>query len=289
MSKKKLNLSIIDSDAFLYTCSSPFKDQVNIVGVAGFLSLLDIKIKDILKQTKADVFIILLGAKGGKNYRYDLAYTKPYKNRKKLDWQKYFVDKGTDHLIDKWSGYAFSTLEADDAVSIAYQIYKDEYNLTMCYVDKDLIQIGDHTRFNFGKDYKNGNKYIGFVEYTQFDATYNLYHQMMTGDGADNIPGLPGVGKVAATTVLMHLDEESTEVDFYESVKDKYITYLSGPKFEWTEEVIMKYMMEQYSLLWMLDFPLGDYDDDVIIPIKVDSKKYKIDTKEITRKELTKL
>lgn len=67
-----------------------------------------------------------------------------------------------------------------------------------------------------------------------------FYYQMLVGDTADHIPGLPGYGKVAAYNLLKDL---KTEEELFKTVREHY----KAVKGEESKE----YFLEMANLLWM--------------------------------------
>jgi hypothetical protein len=80
----------------------------------------------------------------------------------------------------------------------------------ICSVDKDLDQIpGWHYNFVKGTAY----------HITPEEGMYRFYKQILTGDSADNIIGLKGVGPIRADKMLEDCD---TEEKLYEACLAAY-------------------------------------------------------------------
>jgi DNA polymerase-1 len=109
-------------------------------------------------------------------------------------------------------------------------------NFVIASVDKDLDQIaGWH--YNFVKK-------IGY-NITPEEGMYRFYKQILTGDSADNIIGIRGVGPVTADKLL---SEATDEMEMYAICLEQY---------EGNEERVI----ENARLLW-----LRRYEDELWQP-----------------------
>jgi len=144
------NLVIIDADSIVYIIASKAKVlKLKAVGV----KLLDDFIKDILISTKSNKYLGFFGKIGAKNFRYDIAVTKPYKgNRKKdkEDWYVFWEPLLKERMEVYWGFIPVDKIEADDAVCIAANFYRDKFNkVTVSSPDKDLLQIENMNFYNY--------------------------------------------------------------------------------------------------------------------------------------------
>lgn len=92
----------------------------------------------------------------------------------------------------------------------------------------------------------NGNGMMHCV--SQEDALSYFYQQWLTGDSADNIPGLPKVGEKTALKFLPHLGSSVRQV--YQSILEKYLAH----GFD------AKYMHMIGDLLWIQRVPGQTWD-----------------------------
>ena len=128
-------------------------------------------------------------------------------------------------------------------------IYQCSHEGTIiCSRDKDLrICPGWHYSWECGKQPSVGpveTDALGWLESKKSGATlgYGLaffYYQMLVGDSADNIPGLPGCGDARAKKLLEGAD---TEMELFKRVKEAYKERGMGKE----------YFLEQANLLWMI-------------------------------------
>jgi len=142
----------------------------------------------------------LVAVKGKGNYRKDL-YPAYKAHRKPLeDETRERLAYAHNHMIEAHGAIMADGLEADDLVSIwAHECMAKDIPYVVVGIDKDLLQIpGDH--YNFAK---------GTHQNVDRDtANYNLMRQCLTGDSADNIPGIKGIGPKRADGILagVHMD-----------------------------------------------------------------------------------
>lgn len=167
---------------------------------------------------------------GPKNFRYEVAKTVPYKaNRKDVAKPKH-LDALKDYLR-RLGAVEIEGIEADDAVAIDNASEPGKYIIVA--VDKDLDQLpGEHYNPVKQKRYT----------VTEFEAAYNFWKQMLTGDRVDNIPGLAGIGPKKAEKILKDCkDAEEMQTAVWKAYKDKGHDY--------------DYFVEQGRLLWLLRTP----------------------------------
>ena len=149
-----------------------------------------------MEQTKRNTGCdaCLVAVKGKGNFRNDI-YDKYKANRKPLeDHIKEALNYGINYMVDKYDAVHADGMEADDLVAIwAAERRDDAGDYTIVGIDKDLLQIpGWH--YNF---VKKESQYVD-----EDAANMKLMLQCLTGDNADNIPGLKGIGPKKAEKIL---------------------------------------------------------------------------------------
>ena len=161
---------------------------------------------------------------GDTNYRTEAATIAPYKgNRtqpKPLHWKAI-----RRYLIDKCDAEITDGNEADDALGI----YQTDDTI-ICTIDKDLDMVPG-THYNWDKDI--------IYDVSPEQGVYNFYHQLLTGDSTDNIPGIPGIGAKRADLILNGLGSEE---EFYLAALEAY-----GKKYDHPFEALL----ENAWLLWI--------------------------------------
>lgn len=189
-------VSILDGDTIPYLVAYNFRDKEDVDEV---LVDTDNFVSSILASTSCTHYVGFLG--GTKCFRYDIAVTKPYKGNRpeSPDWYKKWGGVIKAHLRDKWKFVVVNGIEADDAVAIAaFDLRLQEVNYIVCGADKDLLQIvGNHYNIR-----THTRQYIDKAV-----ASRNLFKQILIGDTADNILGLPGIGPKKASGFIDRLDD----------------------------------------------------------------------------------
>jgi len=196
------NLCIIDADSIVYLVASKYK-KIRIRSSA--LNDLDSFIMDILKATYSQDYIGFFGKLGGKkNFRYNVAKTKPYKGTRpdKEPWFIYWEKILKNHMEKVWKFIPVEHVEADDMCTVMAHKYKGDKKYSRVYIsspDKDLKQFGGTWFY----DYRMRKEF--FITEEQGDR--NLYRQMMEGDSTDNVQGLLGVGKKGALDIINSIED----------------------------------------------------------------------------------
>jgi len=140
---------------------------------------------------------VLLLTKGGSCFRTYRATLKKYKgNRDNLVKPPYY-DELRNHLKKNLKAKTYQKWEADDTacMSMAVSNAKPGTVAILAAIDKDLEQ-------QEGRHINPNKKDEGVYVVTPFTGWYSFYKQMLMGDVADNIPGLPRIGEKKADKLL---------------------------------------------------------------------------------------
>lgn len=182
----------------------------------------------------------------GRNYRHDLAKTRPYKGNRKKEHRPTYEAEIKKYLRENYDCIEAEYEEADDLLGI-WQTKEGPENSIIISLDKDLDQIPG-LKFNW----------VNNVHYniTPDEAMYNFHLQLMTGDTTDNIPGLPGIGPGKAAKALHGLETHDEQL-----AECARMYQIHSGKEDWLE-----YMCEQGDLLWIRRHPGELWSDFMEIP-----------------------
>lgn len=229
-------------------------DESNSIPPWAFVEhMLHERIDYILDHAKADTYKLYLSS--GKNFRHEVAKTKPYKgNRKNV--KPWHFDNLTVYMRDVLGASVSYGIEADDAMAIDHI---QDADTIICSRDKDLRQVpGWLYSWELGNQPSFGPINItdlGTLEYTnkKLKGTGFLFFcaQVLMGDTSDNIPGLPGVGPKAAWDLLRDSDDKRTCLNI---IRDTYIEHYG-------DEDAFYRLEEQGKLCWIVRKWGGDTHD----------------------------
>jgi hypothetical protein len=187
-----MTIALIDSDIVAYRIAFACENENEVTA----RRRLDSYLTDILvcgvDSTYPDCFVDSwkLFLTGKTNFRKDVAVTAVYKGNRVAPKPEH-LPALRQHMIEEWGASVSEGQEADDDVAIAGTEHGDDG--IMVSLDKDIDQVaGWH--YNFVK--KTGY-YVSEAE-----GLFKLYCQILTGDTADNIIGIKGVGPVKANKIL---------------------------------------------------------------------------------------
>lgn len=187
--------ALIDADSIMYILAYNHREHTDVKVVT---DACDDFAHTILTMVRADDYIGTFSAES--NFRYKVYRYAKYKGERpeKPEWFKFWEPIIKQHFIDKWKFVVPEDLEADDIVCALAE--NNEGNCIICSPDKDMKQI-----IGLHYDYKKTDAVPMIVDSVQ--ANYFFWLQMLTGDGTDNIKGVPGLGEVKAKKILDAVDD----------------------------------------------------------------------------------
>lgn len=249
---------LVDGDALCYTCAG--KDDTSAAQARA--NVID-RIRRSMAAAQAERAMVLVTARSShKGHRYAIADVKPYQGqrssgRRPKNWE--FLRGYVEGGVPGYTTEVTEVAEADDLFS-KYAIKFGPTNVVHHTQDKDMRMIpGWHLTWDEFK--------LTYVEPGAFSHVFNdkvygrkwFWLQMLHGDTADNIPGLPKYidpagkeklcGEVTAAKLLAEcVDEDEARVVVTSLYKGWY-----GD--DWAHR-----LLEQAVLLWMRRQP-GDVFD----------------------------
>ena len=202
-----INLAIIDADSICYLGGK--EDSLQQI-----LEKVDYKIQEILIETKADHYVLLVSK--GKYFRHEISKSKEapegsYKANRTYTAQPW-VKTIKEYLIVKYKAVWYINLEADDIVawlmnktlyggfttpdkdkyyiSLTKYFEFEEVNKILVAKDKDLLYSIPGKHLNFSKKLGPEEWGMEWVETSEADASNFVKSQMIIGDVSDGISGL---------------------------------------------------------------------------------------------------
>lgn len=182
-----MTTALIDGDILCYRIGFATEDEdegTAINTMATFIE--DLLLFDLLDYEETEIFLT-----GDTNFRHDVAVTAPYKGNRKDVRKPKHLPLLRDYLVKAWGATISDGQEADDEIAIRATELGSECIIVS--IDKDFMQVpGWH--YNFIKREKKS--------VTEEEGLRFFYKQILTGDNADNIKGIKGVGPVRAEKML---------------------------------------------------------------------------------------
>lgn len=206
MRSKMSKQVLIDGDTFAYRAAFSCEDNDIEDAIDKVDELLEDSLNKVMWEVSEEDFQVFLTGKG--NFRYDIATTHEYKgNRKDAEKPKH-LQSVRQHMIEQWDAIVSDGEEADDLIGIWSTQYGPD--CIVISVDKDMMQLPCR---HFNPNRRSFSK-VSEVEGNRF-----FYSQILTGDRADNIIGLYGIGPKKAEKILEDYEEEA---DMYEACLRSY-------------------------------------------------------------------
>lgn len=147
-----------------------------------------------------------------------------------------------NYIVNKYHAKEISGFEADDALGL----FQDDNSIAV-HIDKDINMVpGKHINWVTGEHYTvpTGLGYVNLVNKKIIGRGRKFfYHQLLTGDSTDNIPGLPGVGDITAYNIL---EDCETELECLNRVEGMYYEKLG------VGQGTLDRLLEVADLLWIV-------------------------------------
>lgn len=258
------------------------KEGVPTGGVFGFASMA----LEVIKRLKPD-YVAVAWDKPKTNIRKRLALYPEYKAGRKPAPPDFYEQIPVLHELLQafgWPLYELDDYEADDILgTLAVQAREKGLETMLITSDLDMLQlVNGHVKVYA---LKTGFSNIELYSPTTFEAKYGIgVHQFvdykaLVGDSSDNIPGVAGVGPVAARKLL---DEYKTLDGIYENIdliSGKTRTQLAANKD-------MAYLSRKLAEIWTdapLKLDLTEVDGSKCQPEKLLSLLEKLEFKSLAR------
>lgn len=214
----------VDGDIIAYKTAAVCEDHFE----GACEAIVDSTLREIATDTGISAMRIYLS--GERNFRYDVAVTKPYKGNRATMVRPQYLETTKQYMADKYGAVRVDGYEADDAIATDMTVN----GAVHCGIDKDILQVaGEH--YNYIKK--------EWTTITPDDAELILYRQILMGDNSDNVPGLPRVGEKKAADAITCVETAMMDaMDLY-----KYICFDKMPDVD-----PMTYFIEQSALITMV-------------------------------------
>lgn len=235
-------IALVDADVLGYRIAFACKDEELSVAkhrLNGFIAdILTHEVDTVYDGCFVDSWKLFLTGKN--NFRHKLATIAPYKGNRTAPKPAH-LPALRKHLVDEWKAEIVDGQEADDAIAIEATALGD--SCVMVSVDKDFDQIpGWH--YNFVKK-------LGYYV-TPKQGLYSFYKQLLTGDSADNIMGLKGIGNVKAEKILSAVDISQMPLDAVnEALYELCFTAYEENDEELIETARLLWLRRKPDELWM--------------------------------------
>lgn len=194
-----MTTALIDGDILCYSVGFAKEEESEDKALVE----MDSKLDEITFNCGASESIIYLS--GSDNFRKKLFPS--YKAHRKQPKPKHFQAL-RNYLIKVELAEVAEGQEADDLLGI-----NQTQDTIICSLDKDLLMV-EGWHYNWRRDES--------VEVTKAEGLHNFYRQLLTGDSADNIPGIYGIGPKKADDALA---ECGTIEQYNKVVLDSYLKY----------------------------------------------------------------
>lgn len=245
---------LVDGDYICYYCAGN-----NETTIGDARTRLMQKLDDMRIACGAEHVVLHLTATGShKGWRYVIATQQPYQENRSGSQRPKNWEQLRD-FVESYKGLAFrqkiwGTREADDGIYLHSRLLPME-KAVIAMKDKDSQMFDDCTHLDWNTyeitEVPKGTFYMENSAGRVFGSKW-FWLQLLMGDTADNIPGLPLItshtgkqvscGPARASTALIM---QSDNLDAFDTVCKHYIAHY---KAEWAERLV-----EQMGLLWMRD------------------------------------
>lgn len=184
------NVILIDADSLVWSCS------YNVESENEAKEKLDQHIMKIVSDIEEEVgscWVQVFFGQTGRNFRKDV--DESYKANRKYEKPEYFMALA-DYVREEYHSKSAVGEEVDDLIAKSWKaLTLSGSNVIIASIDKDYYQLP-------AKIYSWHTSKQFVDEVSEDDAHYNFWFQMLEGDKADNVKGVPGIGPKKAQIIL---------------------------------------------------------------------------------------
>ena len=195
---------LLDGDIVAYRAAYSTNNDFAEDAIDKIDEIIEYLLEDTMFEPNTELMEVFLTGKG--NFRFELVDN--YKANRSGVERPIHLQAIRDHMVENWGAVVSEGEEADDMIGIrATQI--GPYAV-VASIDKDMLQL-PCIHYNLRKK--------TWTKVSEWDGLLFFYEQILTGDKADNIIGLHGVGPVKAKEVI---EGATTERELFDRCVAKY-------------------------------------------------------------------
>lgn len=223
VSVEKKNALIVDGNSLLKFGFHGAKDEYNYFGehIGGLYQFLTILRKLLDSHIYHNVFVFWDGPLSGK-MRYDIY--KDYKGNRDKNFETGTFSQDADLVRQKKLVWNYLeqfcirqledyVIESDDYIGYFCKTKSEEYNITICTIDRDMAQlINDSVRIYFC-DLRTMVTLDNYNEFFHHHQSNALLIKILAGDNGDNINGVKGVKEPLLLKYFPVLAERETSLE----------------------------------------------------------------------------
>lgn len=257
------NIYLIDANSFLHRAFHANNNLYNSNGtpigaVYGTISMLKNFIAENIRSTDKFAVIFDHGGETFRHKKYPAYKANREETKPELTIQKPIVYD----LIIKMGlpFYKIPNVEADDIIgTIAKKYGAEGHTVTIVTGDKDFSQLiteDNHIKL-FNAKTNEILDYDGIIKKYNIEPKYFIDYLAITGDAADNIPGINGIGNVGAINLI---NKFGGLKDIYENIEEvktsniKRANNLYTSLIEKKENARLSYFLAKIQTELKLDF-----------------------------------
>lgn len=273
-------LALIDADGLAYHALRETLEES--------LTALDEKIQNIFKKTECTHYCMFVSI--GKYFRHSVSAE--YKNNRTYEAKNPWAKTLKEVLIAKYDATYMPEVEADDLISYWYNtptlihtlghgdflevedaLFNSRIPRIICSPDKDILQgiVGKHFNYSYKLEDKDNPESVvkgWWVETTKEDADSFKRMQLIVGDTADSIKGVPKKGE-------KYWDKmKDNEEDGYSNILAEYLLYygFSQGVFEFQKNFRLLHLLTTDEDFLREVGQLPEYPNVVEVSKKVETK-----------------
>lgn len=244
-------IALLDGDLFAYRCAATAENDVEEAAI----SRMDELIKRVLQEINTQEYECYLGGRG--NWRKEI-YPDYKANRKDKPPPKH-LDACNAYLRQYYNAVSEDGLEGDDLLSIRqHQCLELGVDSIIASIDKDMFTVpGWHYQWEIGGTSVNGNQWSKPAIRTFISPLQGLrrfYGQVISGDGADNVPAFDGKLRSSVPkfvqALIDPLNEMDTEEEMYSYCVDVYMSSAAGSLAMLNDNASVLYMLKKRGEMW---------------------------------------
>ena len=160
---------------------------------------------------------------GPTNFRNEIAVSYPYKGNRSSKNPPRHLAYSRWYLKNNYGAIVSENEEADDLIAI--EATNVGPSCVVASIDKDMLQIPCY-HYNINRD--------TWSEVSEFEGLTFFYEQILTGDAADHIIGLHGIGPVKAKKILAGCEtEEELFLAVYTAYTENFDRVVENGRLLW--------------------------------------------------------